>query len=72
MLGHVFADARKLSKFLDVLGDVFDALVETEKQVRHFFVAPVAPDNGAVDLEQLSRFAEDKCYFPILHVASLT
>ena len=72
MLGHVLADAGKLAEFLDVLGDVFDALVEAEKQVRNFFIAAVAPDDGAIDLEQLSRFAEDECYFAVLHVASLT
>ena len=72
MLGHVLADAGELSKFLDVLSDVLDALVETEKQIRNLFIAPIASDNGAIDLKELSRFAQDECYFPIFHLASLT
>ena len=46
--------------FFVVLGDLFDALGHAEEQLRDFFVAAVAADDGAVDFKQLRRLAQDE------------
>ncbi len=67
MLGHVLADAGQLTKFLGILANVFDALVQAVKELGHFFVAAIAPDDGAVNLEQLRCLAQNSGDFFVFH-----
>ena len=53
--------------FLSSCGDFFDALRHAVEQLGYFFVAAVAPDDRAVNFEQLRRLAQYLCDVSIFH-----
>ncbi len=67
VLGHIVADAGKLGEFFAILREFLDAFVEAVDQLGGFFVAAVAPDDRAVNFEQLRRLVQYPRNLPIFH-----
>ena len=67
MVGHVVADAGEFGELFVVLGEFFDALGDGFEEFGGFFVGAVAANDGAVDFEELSRFAKDAGDVAIFH-----
>ncbi len=67
VLGHAFADARKFLELFRIAGHDFDRFGQAGDQFGGFLITAVAPDDGAVDLQQLRGLAQNARDLPIFH-----
>ncbi len=71
VLGHPVADAGQCLELLVVRGKFFDALRNIFQKLRYFLVAAVAPDDRAINFEQLRGLTQDLCDVSIFHLSFL-
>ncbi len=67
VLGHAFADARKFLELFRIAGHDFDRFGQAGDQFGGFLITAVAPDDGAVDLQQLRGLAQNARDLPVFH-----
>ena len=71
MLDHPLADSRQLFKLLWLFDKLLDRFGQAVNQLRRLLVAPVAPNDRAVNFQKLRRIAENPRNLLIVHSGSL-
>jgi hypothetical protein len=59
MRRHPVADPRELFQFLWILNKLLDGLRKPIDKLRGLLIAAVAPDDGAINFQELRRLAQD-------------
>src|SRR5258708_18979378 len=69
MLGHALDYSWQFLQLVRVFRQILDGFVHSGNQLRGFLVTAIAPNDGAVDLEELRGVAKDAGNRLVVHVA---